>query len=192
MVNAILTDMPRGCAETQKRCSNWRHARSSTPPGFILEPPAERRIHAQMKRIGAPTGCGRGVFCGKWRFVYAGPSVWAGELSTFPVAVLQYVHRQAPVTLRARNILCASMRLCISVRLCGGGSLCALPHLPPARRAVPPLRSHPLKEPLQTIQRGRTRKSLLMVNANANLVYMHTIPLSMPRGPRDGESNVNF
>lgn len=49
IVNAILTEVPSGCAETQKRCSYWRHARSSTPPGFTLEPQAERRIHAQLK-----------------------------------------------------------------------------------------------------------------------------------------------
>lgn len=52
IVNAILTEVPSGWR--RKRCSYWRHARSSTPPGLTLEPQAERRIHAQLKRIGAP------------------------------------------------------------------------------------------------------------------------------------------
>lgn len=141
IVNAILTEVPSGFAETQRgRCSYWRHARSSTPPGFTLEPQAERRIHAQLKRIGAPTGW---VFI--WVFFLSLSSQIRGSLrpsrrpfdASGGCICCSFVHTRGPVALRARSILCAFLRLCcISVRLCGGGSLCA--HQTPRRRTDPP------------------------------------------------------
>lgn len=151
IVNAILTEVPSGCAETQKRCSYWRHARSSTPPGFTLQPQAERRIHAQLKRIGAPTGWVVFLFV-FWVFLfflqiaplYAGPFVWAGDLSTLPVAVFSAVCSQAG----SCQSSCAQHFVCIPAPLLHirpalwrlvseRASDAALAHLPP-RQALSP------------------------------------------------------
>lgn len=172
IVNAILKEVPAGCAETCKRCAH-------NPPHTVV---SAARVCPE------PANQAKG-FMHSWSASARALVEWflrqkknthtltaSGSIRSFrrfPLQFLDLLHSQRLVT-------AADAAFCVQVCVSGSNpskavvfvraSDAALPHLPPAVRSVPPLCLHPHREQkrrITTISKKYTH-SRLNINTSKN------------------------